>query len=121
MARLGTPENPEIIEPGGSAAPNAAPSGLLNRWTMAGQILRILFSVTVPAVGIDMLMAYFTHTAMNDGSLLAWLGIFLLLVPAFLLTLVAGAANLVLWPALIMILSGRATQMPTFRFINVRR
>lgn len=88
---------------------------------MALQILRILVSVTVPAAGFDMLLAYFTHAAMSGGSVLPWFGIFLLIVPAFVLTLVAGVANLVLWPALIMILSGRATKMPSFRFINVRR
>ena len=114
MAKLGTPENPEIIEPGGSSVPSG-------RWSVALQILRILISVTLPAIGLDLLLAYFTHAAMNAGSILSWLGIFLLIVPAFILTLVAGAANLVLWPALIMILSGRATKVPSFRFINVRR
>ncbi len=117
MAELGTPENPEIIEPGQAPKEKAA----FSKWTLARQIGRLLLGVTLPAIGLDLLFAYMAHTAIYYGGVLAYLGMFVLFVPAALMTLIAFAAHLVMWPALYMILRGRATAMPNFRVINVRR
>lgn len=119
MAELGTPENPEIIEPGERSSPRQDPA--LSRWALARQILRLLAAVTLPAIGVDLIFAFFAHTALNYGGVLPWLGMILMILPAFLLTLVSAAANLVMWPALFMIVTGRARAVPNFRWINVRR
>jgi hypothetical protein len=120
MAEIGTPENPEIIEPGERPSPRAA-APALTRWALARQILRVLASLTFPAMGVDLIFVLLAHTAMNYGGVLPWVGMILMILPAFLLTLVTVVANLVLWPALFMILTGRAQTVPNFRWINVRR
>lgn len=119
MAELGTPENPEIILPGERPAAKAQNVG--PRWQLAFSLVRVIFSVTLPAVGLDLLFAWIFQIAVNNGGALPWLGLMLLGLPVLILTLIAIAANLILWPALILILSGKATQMPNFKFINVRR
>jgi hypothetical protein len=127
MAEIGTPENPEIIEPGGGQK-SSRPQAALSRWPIARQIFRILVAVSLPAIGLDMICAWLFHTAVNYGGALPVIGLVVLTIPALIFTLIAVAANLILWPALILILSGKATQNPLndprfarFRVINVRR
>lgn len=127
MAEVGTPENPEIIEPG-EAPKSARPQPTLSRWPIARQILRILLAVSLPAIGLDLICAWLFHTAVNYGGALPVIGLVILVFPALIFTLIAVAANLILWPALVLILSGKATQNPLndsrfarFRVINVRR
>lgn len=128
MADIGTPENPEIIEPG-QAPRQASSRPAPGRWTLFAQLLRVLVAVSLPAIAIDLIFGWMFHTAVNFGGVLPWLGLVVMAPPALILTLVALAANLILWPVLILILSGRAVANPLndarfdrFRFVtNVRR
>lgn len=126
MAEIGTPENPEIIEPGDHPRSQTMqePSGF-SRWRLALQVLRVLVSVTLPGLGFAMIFAWIFHTAVNYGGVLPWLALIVISLPTLLLTLVAIIANLILWPAMILILSGRATQNPLqnmrFRFVTIGR
>ncbi len=127
MAEIGTPENPEIIEPGQAPRPSA--KATVKRWPIVLQLLRVLIGVSIPAVAFALVFSWMFHTAVNFGGVLPWLGLVLLAPPALLLTIIAVAANLILWPVMILILSGKNVANPLndqrfarFKFVtNVRR
>lgn len=112
MADIGTPENPEIIEPGQRPSSAQARPTLPSRWAIASQILRILFAITLPAVGVDMVFAWAFNMALNQGGVVPLLLIMLFIFPALILTFVALVANAALWPALILVLLGKTTANP---------
>ena len=109
MAKLGTPENPEIIEPGAQTRPAVtAPS----RWGIVRQLLKVIVGVTVPALGFGMIFFWTLHTALNYGGVLPWLALVIIALPSFMIGTIALIANLALWPALIFILMGRSVANP---------
>lgn len=107
MAELGTPENPEIIDP--SLPPEPPP--LAARWILARQILRWLLSICMPAVFLDMVAAYALYTGYYYGGLLPWLLLFMVAVPAMICTMIAVVALILLGPAFIFTLTGRITHI----------
>lgn len=110
MAKIGTPENPEIIEP--SAQQEAV--RVFSRWSVARQIVKFLFFVSLPALAVDSLFAYAALEA-NQESFLPWLVMAILILPAFFLSILAVFANLILWPVLILVLTGRIEKNPLQR------
>lgn len=105
---IGTPENPEIIEPGQPIPPRrekAAPAA--GRFARALKIVSYMISATAPALLVDSICFWLFDAARNGGGVLTWLFFFFSLPPAMLLTLVATVANVILLFAFFAALSGR--------------
>lgn len=113
-APLGTPENPEILEPGETRArpvSEEAPLGALR--VKAARVFRMLMwmlSVTAPALFLDSLLFWLYDTASNGGGFFAWVLLILFTPPALFLTLVAMVVNSFLAFALFAGLLGRPVQ-----------
>jgi len=107
MSELGTPENPEIIDP---SLPPPRPS-LNARWRVARQILLWLASISLPALTLDLICLWLIYTAMTYGGFMPWLALIVLALPALIFTLIAMVANIVLLPAFVYTLLGRMNQI----------
>lgn len=108
---LGSPENPEIIEPGETPrAAQAAPA--VSRWALAAQVCMWIFSVSLPAAGLDLLVLWLMRLGWQSGSVLPLFMLCFIALPALLMTLTALVANVVLVPALFFILFGKQRQLP---------
>lgn len=84
-APLGTPENPEIIEPGQTRA-QVQPTGRLR---MILQILWWMVSAAFPAWIFDSICLWLFDQAVNHGAVLAWVPLILLAPVSALLTILA--------------------------------
>lgn len=104
MAEIGTPENPEIIDP--SIPPHQAVTP--SRWCMARQIVVWLVGLLLPAVVFDLLCLSFFRMATTYGGILPWMGLVILMLPALLFSLVAFIGSVILIPLLVLTLMGRA-------------
>ena len=109
MAKLGTPENPEIIDPRMGSGPSSQQTShpTYSRWKLARQIVSGLFSVTLPAVILGVLCSMLLESGLEGGGPLPWLALVLLILPAGLFALLAFFANLILLPVLILVLMGK--------------
>ena len=105
-ARLGTPENPEIIEPGQN--PRRRPVGG-GRWHQALQILTWGILVAAPAFFFDSVFVWLIELARQDENPLVWLLTVLVAPLALVATLVALLALSVLTLFFIANLFGRST------------
>lgn len=115
MAKLGTPENPEILDPVGDGERfNAQPRpeaprptiGWRARLKLSRQLLFALLSATLPALFMDLILISLAQAAWA-GSVLAGVGSILLFVPALIFSLIALAAILFLVPVICMTLFGK--------------
>jgi hypothetical protein len=120
--KIGTPENPEIIEPGQSPrAPRAAGDGFGDRVGRALRILMMMIKFSVPAFFLDSVCIWLFDMGRTDGSVFAWLLLLLLIFPALILTGLAVVVDLFLTFAFLATLSGRAVnvvQAPFAKFVR---
>ena len=85
-----------------------------------------MISVSVPAVGLNMLCLWLLRTGMQPDGFLAWLPLIFFAPIALVLTLIALLLNVFLLIALALTLSGRAVNfpgqsVPFLRFVRMRR
>lgn len=135
--KIGTPENPEIIEPGQGPRPNyqgprpqyqaqgaqspfgsASPSG---RFRRAFQLLSLMVKLSLPALFIDSACFWLMEMGRTEGGFFAWALLLMLALPAFFLTLIAVLSNLLLGVLFIATLLGKniaVNQMPMMRFVR---
>lgn len=123
-APLGTPENPEIIDPREPRRPQAEPQGpaSIGRFTVLLQLVATMLRLAIPALALDVICYWLFQSAMA-GSGLAWLPLFFLAPVAGLLTLISILINGFLLMAVIFTLRGRTISMPQgggpiFRFVR---
>ncbi len=123
MAKLGTPENPEILDPsrpgesfngqervrdtGSHTGAASTKLGLRARLKLVRQIAVWLMSAALPALLFDTIFISLIRSAAESGSAFVWLGAILFFFPAFIFSLVAIAALLLLLPILVLALSGK--------------
>ena len=113
--KTGTPQNPEIIEPGQTTT--AVASG--GRIRRALGIILMMIKFTAPAFLIDSVCIWLID--LGHSSVLAWLALLVLFLPALILSGLALLVNLFLFFALVATLSGRtvsAVQAPFARFVR---
>lgn len=103
---LGTPENPEIIEPGDRPRGEAR-TAIPGRWWTLLRLLRWMISVTLPAVLLDSICFWLFDAAHAGAGPFAWLLLAVFALPAALATLAAAAANIVLLVLFAGVLLGR--------------
>ena len=108
--KLGTPENPEILEPGEIPRERRP-----NRWTMMVSLLRWAVFLSLPAVLADYACYGLLQMGKEPGGLLAWVLLALLTIPAMVLTLISAISLLILFLTLVLTLVGRPIQISTFR------
>ena len=112
MARLGTPENPEVIEPGAnprSRSSSARPvtASALLRLRTALRLTKTLIVVCAPAVLFDYALASLLHRAFHEQSALSLLLAVVLSPPALIATGLAVLAGPLLIGSLIFLTLGR--------------
>jgi hypothetical protein len=106
VAKLGTPENPEIIEPG--QRPRPTPARATSRLGTALRLIKTLVVVVAPAVLLDYALFSMLHQGWRDQNALAFL-LGLLLVPmAALASTLALLAGPLLLLSLVFLSLGRA-------------
>ncbi|MBX3022903.1 MAG: hypothetical protein KF799_14610 [Bdellovibrionales bacterium] len=133
-APLGSPQNPEIIEPGGfqprnereAFEPGARPQGprAPGRVRRSLQILMWMLYVSAPAFFIDSIWFWLFDMGTGDGGIFAWILLFLVTLPALLLTLFAMVANSFLLLVFFASLLGKPISehpMGFVRFIKIGR
>ena len=105
--KIGTPENPEILEPGWESRPRAsvAPS----RVRTAGSLLRLMLLIALPATVLDWLCVGLFKMTLTSGAdaALGWLLLIFFAPAAFLATCVALLLLLVLTFMVLFTISGR--------------
>lgn len=115
MAKIGTPENPEILDPQGPGENfNEGPSksaprpsiGWRARLNLCRQMFVALIGALFPALLMDLVLFSLAESAWA-GSTLAGLGAILLFVPAMILTLIAFGAFIIFAPLILVTLFGR--------------
>lgn len=138
-APIGTPENPEIIEPGGTYTNERDVSGSHDRSSRFGNsstrknsggrirrafnILMWMVYISAPAVLFDSIWFWLYDMGNSNGGFFAWFLLILISPPAFLLTVVAMIANSFLFLIFLANLLGRpVTENPAgfIRFIKIR-
>lgn len=80
--KLGTPENPEIIEPGQIYR---RPGQSTTKW----QAPRLFMTLILPAIFLDWICIGLIDMGMNSGSVVAWLLLLILAPPALMATFIA--------------------------------
>jgi hypothetical protein len=116
VAKIGTPENPEILDPAGpgesfneGARPASAPRSAIGwraRLNLIRQMGMALLGAAVPALLIDSILFSLAQGAWA-GSTLAGLGAILLFVPSLVLTLIAIGAFVIFAPLILITLLGK--------------
>lgn len=130
MAKIGTPENPEILDPTGPSEnfnegpqPASAPRSTIGwraRLKLVRQMAIALLGATVPALLIDSISFSLVQSAWA-GSTLAGLGAILLFVPSLVLTVIAIGAFVIFAPLILITLFGkRLTAMNRFGAFDPR-
>lgn len=107
MPDIGTPENPEILDP--SLPPRPPPFSA--RWILARQILRWLIAICLPAALLDTLAASAVYTGYYYGGILPWIVVLLVGFPALMMSLVALVSLIILGPAFVLTLTGKITHI----------
>lgn len=102
-AKLGTAENPEILEPGEQIKDKVQ----ISRFRVAWQILKLMFWLALPALFFDWLCAGLIEMGSQPNGWFAWILLFFLVPPAAVMTLVAIIAEVFLIAVLGFIVSGR--------------
>lgn len=102
-AKLGTAENPEILEPGEVSKEKVK----ISRFTISVQILKFMFWLALPALLFDWLCVGLIEMGSQPNGWFAWILLLFLAPPAALITLVAVVAELFLAVVLGFILSGK--------------
>lgn len=120
MAKIGTPENPEILDPQGpgenfnegprSSTPRPA-IGWRARLKLVKQMMTALIGAVFPALLLDLVLFSLAESAWA-GSTLAGLGAIILFVPAMVLSLIALMALLIFVPLILAALFGRRLNNP---------
>jgi hypothetical protein len=116
VAKIGTPENPEILDPTNPGedfnegsqqrrAPRSA-IGWRARLKLIRQMAMALLGATIPALLIDSISLSLVQSAWA-GSTLAGLGAILLFVPSLILTVIAIGAFVIFAPLILITLFGR--------------
>ena len=106
MAKLGTPENPEVIEPG--QRPRPSRPALPGRWAATFKILKTLVVLTAPALLLDYAFFSLILQGWREQNALSFL-LGLVLVPmAFTASVLALFAGPLLLASLVMLVMGRA-------------
>jgi hypothetical protein len=100
--RLGTPENPEILEP---FDPHSAPPRP-SRLPIILSLVRTMLTLSVPA-GLFLWMSIWLFHAGSSGNPLAWLLLILTAPVTLVATLLAAAVDFMLLLVLIATLLGR--------------
>lgn len=90
--KVGTPENPEIIEPDGRPLRRHPPG----RFRRAFRLLVTMVRLSIPAFALDSVCFWLVEWARGDGGGFAVFLLFLLALPALILTIFAIFVNLVL-------------------------
>jgi hypothetical protein len=93
--RLGTPENPEIIEPGQSPT-SAQTHSFAMRVRMAVNLIMWMLMLSLPALFMDG-VCYWLFQLIREGSLFAWILMALAIPPALALSLFAVVAVVILF------------------------
>lgn len=117
MAKIGTPENPEILDPQGpgesfnedprKSAPQSRPEiGWRARLKLVRQMMTALIGAVFPALLLDLVLISLAEAAWA-GSTLAGLGAIILFVPSMVLSLIAFIALLIFLPLILATLFGR--------------
>jgi hypothetical protein len=130
VAKIGTPENPEILDPTGPSEnfnegpqPASAPRSTIGwraRLKLVRQMAIALLGATVPALLIDSISFSLVQSAWA-GSTLAGLGAILLFVPSLVLTVIAIGAFVIFAPLILITLFGkRLTAMNRFGAFDPR-
>lgn len=113
MAKLGSPENPEVISPGQAARPAAAAPPLA-RFKMITRLLGVLVIVLIPAVVFDWATLWMLREGWTAGNPLAWLLVVLLTPAAALSTGLALVGAPVVMLSLIFLALGRPVSISGF-------
>ncbi len=100
--KVGTPENPEIIEPGQS---HRLPQR--SRVRTVFQILSWMIAISAPAALLLMTCTWLIDVGLKPGGIFAWVLLFFFAPPTVVLSLVAVLADLVLSLFLVMTIFGR--------------
>jgi hypothetical protein len=108
--RIGTPENPEIIEPGGPRRMHTP-----SRWRIILQMLGWMISLCLPAIFFDYICFWLIEIGRGPNGFLAWVLLILFAPPAVLFTLIAVFGNLFLSLAIVLTLFGRAIALPKMK------
>ena len=100
--KVGTPENPEIIEPGQTHRPPQR-----SRVRTVFQILSWMIAISAPAALLLMSCTWLIDVGLKPGGIFAWVLLFFFAPPTVVLSLVAVVADLVLSLFLVMTISGK--------------
>ena len=106
--KLGTPENPEIIQPG------ERPRSHLSRLPIIFGLLRWAILISLPAVMADSVCLWLLNLGKTPGGELAWIFLALFALPAILLTLIAGAIVFFLLFTVLLTLLGKPVYISKF-------
>ncbi len=115
-AKLGSLENPEIIEPGRTLL--RPTSGFGARLAIVFQTLKIMTAILLPAVLLDWICVNLAQTASHPDGVWAGVALFFLVFPAVLFTLIAAGAVCVFVLVLVLMSLGKSmvfTNDPRFR------
>ena len=106
--KVGTPENPEIIEPGQSRPMNSQ-SHRGHRLARSLQILTWMIAAALPAATLDSSCLWLWEIANQQHSVMAWMLLILLSPVAVLATLIGGIIVCALGLLFLANLFGRTT------------
>jgi hypothetical protein len=114
--KIGTPENPEIIDP-------SQPPRQSGRFAAIMQMLSWMVGISVPALIFDWVCLWLVETGRQPGGWPAYGLLILFLPPAVLLSLAAVMTNSILIFAILLTLLGRPfpVQRPVSRIFFDRR
>ncbi len=123
-APLGTPENPEIIDPREPRGPRPEAKGPRNpgRFGVLSQLVMTMLKLALPALVLDV-ACYALFKSAFGGNALAWIPLIFMVPVAGLLTLISILINAFLLVALLFVLAGKPVSMPQggapfFRFVR---